>query len=166
MFGSEILRYYAGWTDKIEGDTIPISGPYLCYTRKEPMGVCAQIIPWNFPFLMAILKIAPAMATGCTVVLKPAENTPLTALKLGELVLEAGFPEGVINILPGYGSVAGEALIKHPLVDKIAFTGSTAVGRHIISTAGIKRMTLELGGKSPLIIMNDVDIEMANQIAS
>ena len=157
------LRYYAGWPTKIEGETIPVSWPrMLCYTRKEPVGVCAQIIPWNFPLLMAAWKIAPALAAGCTVVLKPAEQTPLTALRLGRLVLEAGLPEGVVNVLTGDGET-GAALVDHPDVDKIAFTGSTEVGRGIGERAGgaLKRVTLELGGKSPNIILPDADLEAA-----
>ena len=157
------LRYYAGWPTKIEGETIPVAWPDMfCYTRKEPVGVCGQIIPWNFPLLMAAWKISPALAAGCTVVLKPAEQTPLTALRLGQLVAEAGFPEGVVNVLTGDGST-GAALVEHPGIDKIAFTGSTAVGREIGATAGrmLKRVTLELGGKSPNIILPDADLEAA-----
>jgi aldehyde dehydrogenase (NAD+) len=160
-FGINILRYYAGWTDKIHGQTIPISGPYLCYTKEEPVGVCGQIVPWNFPFLMAVFKIAPALATGNTIVLKPAENTPLTAIRLGDIAMECGLPEGVLNVLPGFGGQAGEALVRSKLVDKIAFTGSTAVGKHILMNGGIKRVTLELGGKNPLIVMNDADLDLA-----
>lgn len=158
------IRYYAGWADKIQGKTIPIDGPYFCYTRDEPVGVCAQIIPWNFPALMAAWKLGPALATGCTVVLKPAEQTPLTALRLGELIMEAGFPEGVVNILPGFGPSAGQALAQHALVDKVAFTGSTEVGYQIMKTAhkdNLKRITLELGGKSANIILDDADIDLA-----
>jgi aldehyde dehydrogenase (NAD+) len=125
------MRYYAGWCDKVHGQTIPVSGPYTVYTRPEPVGVCGQIIPWNFPLLMAAWKLGPALASGCTVVLKPAEQTPLSVLRLGELIMEAGFPEGVVNILPGYGETAGAALVQHPDVDKIAFTGSTEVGYEI-----------------------------------
>jgi acyl-CoA reductase-like NAD-dependent aldehyde dehydrogenase len=157
------LRYYAGWPTKIEGETIPVSWPnMLVYTRKEPVGVCGQIIPWNFPLLMAAWKIAPALAAGCTVVLKPAEQTPLTAIRLGQLVQEAGFPEGVVNVLTGDGDT-GRALVEHPGVAKIAFTGSTAVGREIGATAGrmLKRVTLELGGKSANIILPDADLEKA-----
>jgi aldehyde dehydrogenase (NAD+) len=128
----ETMRYYAGWCDKIHGQVIPVSGPYLSYTRHEPVGVCAQIIPWNFPLLMASWKLGPALATGNTVVLKPAEQTPLSALRLGELIMEAGFPKGVVNILPGFGPTAGRALSQHPLVDKVAFTGSTEVGLEIM----------------------------------
>jgi acyl-CoA reductase-like NAD-dependent aldehyde dehydrogenase len=157
------LRYYAGWPTKIEGEVIPVSWPkMLCYTRKEPVGVCGQIIPWNFPLLMASWKISPALAAGCTVILKPAEQTPLSALRLGQLVQEAGFPEGVVNILTGDGET-GAAIVDHPGVHKIAFTGSTAVGREIGAKAGrsLKRVTLELGGKSPNIILPDADIEAA-----
>jgi acyl-CoA reductase-like NAD-dependent aldehyde dehydrogenase len=157
------LRYYAGWPTKIEGETIPVSWPnVLVYTRKEPVGVCGQIIPWNFPLLMAAWKIAPALAAGCTVVLKPAEQTPLTAIRLGQLIQEAGFPEGTVNVLTGDGDT-GRALVEHPGVAKIAFTGSTAVGREIGATAGrmLKRVTLELGGKSANIILPDADLEKA-----
>ena len=157
-------RYYAGWADKIHGKTIPISGPYFCYTREEPVGVAAQIIPWNFPALMQAWKMGPALASGCTIVLKPAEQTPLTALRIGELIMEAGFPEGVVNILPGYGPSAGQALAQHKLVDKVAFTGSTEIGYEIMRTAhkhNLKRITLELGGKSANIIMDDADIDHA-----
>jgi aldehyde dehydrogenase (NAD+) len=157
-------RYYAGWADKIEGKTIPVSGPYFCYTRHEPVGVCGQIIPWNFPLLMQAWKLAPALATGCTVVLKPAEQTPLTALRVGELILEAGFPPGVVNILPGFGPTAGGALTSHMDVDKVAFTGSTEVGKIIMESAAksnLKRVTLELGGKSPNIVFADTDLDAA-----
>jgi acyl-CoA reductase-like NAD-dependent aldehyde dehydrogenase len=157
------LHYFAGWPSKIEGDTIPIATPdVFCYTRREPVGVCAQIIPWNFPLLMAAWKISPALAAGCTIVLKPAEQTPLTALRLGELALEAGIPEGVLNVITGDGET-GAALVDHPGVDKVAFTGSTAVGREIGAKAGrsLKRVTLELGGKSPNIILPDADVEAA-----
>ena len=157
------LRYYAGWPTKIEGETIPVSWPnMLCYTRKEPVGVCGQIIPWNFPLLMASWKLAPALAAGCTVILKPAEQTPLSALRVGQLALDVGFPPGVVNVLTGDGAT-GAAIVDHPGVAKIAFTGSTAVGRSIGETAGrmLKRVTLELGGKSPNIILPDADIEAA-----
>src|SRR5438874_567224 len=157
------LRYYAGWPTKIEGETMPVSWPGMfVYTRKEPVGVCAQIIPWNFPLLMSAWKMAPALAAGCTVILKPAEQTPLSAIRLGQLVQEAGFPEGVVNILTGDGET-GAAMVDHPGVHKIAFTGSTAVGREIGAKAGrsLKRVTLELGGKSPNIILPDADIEAA-----
>ncbi len=157
------LRYFAGWPTKIEGGVLPVSAPNMhCYTRREPVGVCAQIIPWNFPLLMAAWKLGPALAAGCTIVLKPAEQTPLSALRLGELALEVGFPPGVLNVLTGDGST-GAALVDHPDVDKVAFTGSTAVGREIGAKAGkaLKRVTLELGGKSPNIIMPDADIDAA-----
>jgi acyl-CoA reductase-like NAD-dependent aldehyde dehydrogenase len=157
------LRYYAGWPTKIEGNVLPVTAPnMLCYTRREAVGVCAQIVPWNFPLLMAAWKIGPALAAGCTIVLKPAEQTPLSALRLGELALQAGFPPGVLNVLTGDGET-GAALVDHPDVDKIAFTGSTAVGREIGAKAGraLKRMTLELGGKSPNVILPDADIEAA-----
>ncbi len=160
----ECYRYYAGWADKIEGRTIPVSGPFFTYTRPEPVGVCGQIIPWNFPLLMQAWKWAPALAAGCTVVLKPAEQTPLSALRVGELAMEAGFPPGVVNIVPGYGHTAGAALVEHEDVDKIAFTGSTAVGKSILQAAGatnLKRVSLELGGKSPNIVLDDADMEAA-----
>src|SRR5215472_11130255 len=129
-------RYYAGWADKVQGKTIPIAGDYFCYTRHEPVGVVGQIIPWNFPLLMQAWKLAPALATGNTVVLKVAEQTPLTALRVGELILEAGFPPGVVNILPGYGPTAGAAIADHMDIDKVAFTGSAEVGRLILQAAG------------------------------
>ncbi len=157
------IRYFAGWPTKIEGDVLPVSAPnMLCYTRREPVGVCGQIVPWNFPLLMAAWKIAPALAAGCTTILKPAEQTPLSALRLGELALEVGFPAGVLNVLTGDGST-GAALVDHPGVDKIAFTGSTEVGREIGAKAGraLKRVTLELGGKSANIILPDADIDAA-----
>ena len=157
------LRYFAGWPTKIEGETIPVSArDVLCYTLREPVGVCAQIVPWNFPLLMAAWKIAPAIAAGCPVVLKPAEQTPLTALRLGELALEAGFPEGTLNVLTGDGET-GAAMVDHPGVAKVAFTGSTAVGREIGRKCGeaLKRVTLELGGKSPNIILPDADLDAA-----
>jgi acyl-CoA reductase-like NAD-dependent aldehyde dehydrogenase len=157
------LRYYAGWPTKIEGETIPVSTPdVLCYTRKEPVGVCGQLIPWNFPLLMAAWKLAPALAAGCTAVLKPAEQTPLTALRLGALVNDAGIPAGVVNILAGDGET-GAAIVDHPGVDKIAFTGSTEVGREIGAKCGrtLTRVTLELGGKSPNLILPDADLERA-----
>jgi acyl-CoA reductase-like NAD-dependent aldehyde dehydrogenase len=159
----EHLRYFAGWPTKIAGETLPVAQRDMhCYTRREPVGVCAQIIPWNFPLLMSAWKIAPALAAGCTTVLKPAEQTPLTALRLGELALEAGLPEGVLNVITGDGET-GAALVDHPEVDKIAFTGSTAVGREIGSKAGraLKRVTLELGGKSFNIILPDADLSVA-----
>ncbi|HUM05845.1 MAG TPA: aldehyde dehydrogenase family protein [Terriglobales bacterium] len=165
----DLFRYMAGWATKIEGTTIPISVPYtpgakyLAYTLREPVGVVGQIIPWNFPLLMAAWKLGPALATGNTVVLKPAEQTPLTALLLGELVTEAGFPDGVVNIVPGYGETAGAALAAHDGVDKVAFTGSTEVGKLIVHAAAgnLKRVSLELGGKSPNVIYKDADIDAA-----
>jgi aldehyde dehydrogenase (NAD+) len=161
----DCFRYYAGWADKIHGQTIPVRGRYFSYTKREPVGVVGQIIPWNFPMLMVAWKWGPALAAGCTVVLKPAEQTPLTALRLGELAMEAGFPIGVINIVPGYGETAGDALVKHRGVDKIAFTGSTEVGRMIMQNAAstLKRVTLELGGKSPNIVFADADLDAAVQ---
>jgi aldehyde dehydrogenase (NAD+) len=161
-------RYYAGWADKIHGQVIPISGPFMCYTKEEPVGVVAQIIPWNYPLLMQAWKLGPALAAGCTIVMKPAEQTPLSALRFGELIMEAGFPEGVINILPGHGSIAGKALTEHSGVDKIAFTGSTEVGYEIMRNShknNLKRITLELGGKSANIIMDDADLDLAVDIA-
>ncbi|WAA12923.1 aldehyde dehydrogenase family protein [Fervidibacillus halotolerans] len=159
----EHMRYYAGWSTKIVGQTIPVSGPFFNYTRHEPVGVVGQIIPWNFPLLMAMWKLGAALATGCTVVLKPAEQTPLSALYLAELIEEAGFPKGVINIVPGFGETAGQPIVDHPLVDKIAFTGSTEVGKLIMNRASktLKRVTLELGGKSPNIILPDADMSKA-----
>ena len=161
------FRYYAGWATKIEGNTIPMGlarqGSYHAYTVREPVGVVGQIIPWNFPLLMAAWKLGPALATGCCVILKPAEQTPLTALRLGELIQEAGFPDGVVNIVPGYGETAGAARAAHMDVDKIAFTGSTEVGKLIIHAAegNLKKVSLELGGKSPNIVMDDADLESA-----
>jgi len=159
----DLFRYMAGWATKIEGSTIPIAGPFLAYTRREPVGVVGQIIPWNFPLLMAAWKLGPALATGCTVVLKPAEQTPLSALRLGELAQEAGLPAGVLNIVAGFGETAGAALAAHPDVDKIAFTGSTEVGRLIVQAAAgnLKKVTLELGGKSPNIVFDDADVSKA-----
>jgi phenylacetaldehyde dehydrogenase len=160
----DLLRYMAGWATKIEGNTIPISVPgHFAYTLREPVGVVGQIIPWNFPLLMAVWKLGPALATGCTIVLKPAEQTPLSALRLGELIAEAGFPEGVINIVPGYGETAGAALAAHPDVDKVAFTGSTEVGKLIVhaATGNLKKVSLELGGKSPNVVFKDADLENA-----
>jgi acyl-CoA reductase-like NAD-dependent aldehyde dehydrogenase len=157
------LRYFAGWPQRIHGEVLPVAQPNMhCYTRKEPVGVAGQIIPWNFPLLMAAWKIGPALAAGCTVVLKPAEQTPLTALRLAELALEAGLPEGVLNVITGDGDT-GAALVDHPGVDKIAFTGSTVDGRESGAKAGraLKRVTLELGGKSPNIILPDADLEQA-----
>jgi acyl-CoA reductase-like NAD-dependent aldehyde dehydrogenase len=160
---STVFEYYAGWCTKIYGDTYPSSDQHFNYTIREPVGVCGQIIPWNGPMMMAAWKIAPAIACGNTVVLKPAEQTPLTAIRMGELLLEAGLPDGVVNILTGYGRVAGEALVNHPGVNKIAFTGSTEVGKHILASSArdLKRVTLELGGKSPNIVFDDADIDLA-----
>ncbi|XP_078143217.1 aldehyde dehydrogenase, mitochondrial-like [Centroberyx gerrardi] len=158
------FRYYAGWADKWEGKTIPIDGDYFCYTRHEPIGVCGQIIPWNFPLLMQAWKLGPALATGNTVVMKVAEQTPLTALYVASLIKEVGFPEGVVNILPGMGPSAGAAIARHMDVDKLAFTGSTEVGHLIQQASGssnLKKVTLELGGKSPNIILSDANMEDA-----
>jgi len=164
-FAIEWFRYMGGWATKIGGTTIPWSAPgdFLSYTLREPAGVVGQIIPWNFPLLMAAWKLGPALAAGCTVVLKVAEQTPLSALRLGELIQEAGFPAGVVNILAGYGETAGAALAAHPDVDKVAFTGSTEVGKLIVQAASgnLKRVSLELGGKSPTIVFGDADIERA-----
>uniref|UniRef100_A0A1B6DSN1 Aldehyde dehydrogenase domain-containing protein n=1 Tax=Clastoptera arizonana TaxID=38151 RepID=A0A1B6DSN1_9HEMI len=159
------LRYYAGWADKNHGKVVPINGDYLAYTRHEPVGVCGQIIPWNFPLLMAAWKLGPALATGNTLVMKPAEQTPLTALYVAKLCKEAGFPPGVVNFVPGFGD-AGAALTEHLKVDKVAFTGSTEVGKKIKQSAGatnLKRVTLELGGKSPNIVFDDCDLQQAVQ---
>jgi phenylacetaldehyde dehydrogenase len=161
----DVFRYMAGWATKVEGNTIPISarGKYFAYTLRDPVGVVGQIIPWNFPLIMASWKLAPALAVGCTCVLKPAEQTPLTALRLGELIQEAGFPDGVVNIVPGFGETAGAALAAHPDVDKIAFTGSTEVGKLIAraATENLKRVSLELGGKSPNVVFADADLKAA-----
>jgi phenylacetaldehyde dehydrogenase len=162
----DLFRYMAGWATKIEGNTIPISaggknGKFFAYTRREPIGVVGQIIPWNFPLLMAAWKLGPALATGCTVVLKPAEQTPLSALLLAELIAEAGIPDGVVNVVPGYGETAGAALSSHPDVDKVAFTGSTEVGKLILQAAAgnLKKVSLELGGKSPNLVFDDADLQ-------
>lgn len=159
------IRYYAGWADKIHGSThnINMPGDHHVYTIKEPVGVVALIVPWNYPLVMAAMKLGPALAAGCTAILKPAEDTSLSALRLGEIMLEAGLPEGVINIVTGYGHNVGSALINHPGIDKIAFTGSTATGKVIAHAAaeGLKKVSLELGGKSPNIIMADADLEKA-----
>jgi phenylacetaldehyde dehydrogenase len=162
---ADLFHYMAGWATKIEGNTINISVPYMpganfhSYTLREPIGVVGQIIPWNFPLLMAAWKLGPALATGCTVVLKPAEQTPLTALRLAELIAEAGVPDGVVNVVPGFGETAGAALAAHPDVDKVAFTGSTEVGKLIVQAAAgnLKKLTLELGGKSPNIVFEDAE---------
>src|SRR6185312_2362097 len=159
----DLFRYMAGWATKIEGNTIPISGNFLAYTLRQPVGVVGQIIPWNFPLLMAAWKLGPALATGCCVVIKPAEQTPLSCLRLGELVQEAGFPDGVVNIVTGYGETAGASLAAHPDVDKVAFTGSTEVGKLILKAAAgnLKKVSLELGGKSPNVVFDDGDLKSA-----
>src|SRR3984893_4710287 len=163
----DMFRYMAGWTTKIEGNTIPISAgggqKYLAYTVREPVGVAGQIIPWNFPLLMAAWKLGPALAPRCTLILNPAAQSPLSALRLGELIQEAGIPDGVVNIVPGYGETAGAALAAHPDVDKIAFTGSTEVGKLILHAAAenLKKVSLELGGKSPNVVLEDADFETA-----
>ncbi|MBN9521595.1 aldehyde dehydrogenase family protein [bacterium] len=160
----QCYRYYAGWADKNHGQTIPIDGNYFCYTRHEPVGVVGQIIPWNFPLLMQAWKWGPALACGNAVVLKPAEQTPLTALRVAQLAQEAGFPDGVINVVPGYGPTAGAALSGHPDVDKIAFTGETSTGKVVMKAAAdsnLKRVSLELGGKSPNVVFADADLDAA-----
>ncbi|MDE2652605.1 MAG: aldehyde dehydrogenase family protein [Gemmatimonadota bacterium] len=165
---AQTLRYYAGLADKVQGDTVPVPGPFLNYTLREPVGVVGAIIPWNFPLSMAAWKVAPALACGNTVVLKPAEQTPLTALRFGELAAEAGFPPGVLNVVPGYGETAGAALVRHPGVAAISFTGSTEVGRIIMreAAATLKKVSLELGGKSPNIVFADADLRTAVKGAS
>src|SRR5437016_167172 len=159
----ENFEYFAGWSTKIEGETIPVPGQMFNYTLREPVGVCGQIIPWNFPLLMAAWKLAPALAAGNTIVLKPAEQTPVTALELAKLIQEAGFPEGVVNIIPGYGETAGAALASHKGIDKIAFTGSTEVGKLIAKAAAenLTKVSLELGGKAPNVIFADADLDQA-----
>src|SRR5712692_9921575 len=157
-------RYYAGWADKIHGKTIPVEGNYFCYTRHEPLGVVGQIIPWNFPLLMQAWKWGPSLATGCTIVLKPAEQTPLTALRVAALAQEAGFPDGVINVVPGFGPTAGAALSSHVDVDKVAFTGEYTTGQLVMAAAAksnLKRVSLELGGKSPNVVFADADLDAA-----
>lgn len=164
------IRYNAGWCTRMNGETIPVDLPWPthAYTVREPVGVVAAIVPWNVPLSTAVVKIAPALAAGCAIVLKPAELTPLSALRLGELALEAGFPAGVLNVVPGLGSVAGAALAAHGGVDKITFTGSTATGRSIVDAArgNFKRVTLELGGKSPMMILADADLDKASAAAA
>src|ERR1044071_1137064 len=159
----ENFEYFAGWATKIEGETIPVPGKMFNYTLREPIGVCGQIIPWNFPLLMAAWKLAPALAAGNTVVLKPAEQTPVGAMELGKWIREAGFPEGVVNIVPGYGETAGAALASHKGIDKIAFTGSTEIGKVIAKAAAdnLTKVSLELGGKAPNIIFADADLDQA-----
>jgi len=162
------FRYYAGWTDKIHGQTLPTDGDFFTYTRHEPIGVVGQIIPWNFPILMLTWKLAPALCCGNVVVMKPAEQTPLTALYICSLVKEAGFPPGVVNMVPGYGPTAGAAISEHPDIDKVAFTGSSEVGKLIMQAAGrsnLKNVTLELGGKSPNIVFDDADLDLAVETA-
>jgi acyl-CoA reductase-like NAD-dependent aldehyde dehydrogenase len=160
---ADTLKYYGGWADKIHGETIPVDGPFFNYTLREPVGVVGAIVPWNFPLSLATWKVGPALACGNTVVLKPAEQTPFTALYLAELALEAGFPAGALNCVPGYGPTAGAALVRHPGVDKIAFTGSTTVGKEIMreAAATVKKISLELGGKSPNIVFADADLDAA-----
>src|SRR5437016_6092918 len=160
----DCYRYYAGWADKIEGKTIPINGPFFCYTRHEPVGVVGQVIPWNFPLLMQAWKWGPALAAGCTTILKPAEQTPLTALRVASLAQEAGFPDGVINVVPGYGPTAGAAISSHMDIDKVAFTGEYTTGQLIMEAAAksnLKRVSLELGGKSPNVVFADADLDAA-----
>ncbi|WP_405285414.1 aldehyde dehydrogenase family protein [Gaopeijia maritima] len=159
----ENFRYFAGIADKVGGETIPVSGPFLNYTMREPVGVVGAIVPWNFPLSLAAWKVAPALACGNAVILKPAEQTPLTAIRLGELAAEAGFPPGVLNVVPGFGHEAGAALVAHPGVDTVAFTGSTEVGRIVARSAAdtLKKVSLELGGKSPNIIFADADLKAA-----
>ncbi len=159
----DCLRYYAGWADKIQGDTIPIRGNYLCYTRREPVGVVGQIIPWNFPALMVAWKWGPALAAGCTIVMKPAEQTPLSCLRMARLAQQAGIPDGVVNVVPGYGPTAGAAIVRHPDVDKVAFTGEGATAQIIQREAAgtMKRLTFELGGKSPNVVFADADLDAA-----
>lgn len=159
----DCLKYYAGWADKIQGKTIPVRGDYFCYTRREPVGVVGQIIPWNFPALMVAWKWGPALAAGCTIVMKPAEQTPLTCLRMARLAQKAGIPDGVINVVPGYGPTAGAALVAHPGVDKIAFTGELSTAKIIQKEAAesMKRLTFELGGKSPNVIFADADLDAA-----
>jgi acyl-CoA reductase-like NAD-dependent aldehyde dehydrogenase len=164
----ENFRYFAGLADKIQGATIPVSGPFLNYTLREPVGVVGCITPWNFPLSLAAWKVAPALACGNTVVLKPAEQTPLTALRLGELAAEVGFPEGALNVVPGFGETAGAALVRHPDVDAISFTGSTVVGKTVMREAAetLKKVSLELGGKSPNVVFADADVGAAVRGAS
>lgn len=164
-FSIELLRYMAGWSTKIHGETIALSNPldFHAYTLRSAVGVVGQIVPWNFPLMMAVWKIAPALAAGCTIVLKPAEQTPLSALRLAELIGDAGFPDGVVNVITGHGETAGAAIAAHPGIDKVAFTGSTEVGKLIVkaATGNLKKVTLELGGKSPVLVFDDCDIEQA-----
>jgi acyl-CoA reductase-like NAD-dependent aldehyde dehydrogenase len=160
---AECFEYYAGWADKVMGETIPVKGNYLTYTLREPVGIVAAIVPWNFPLLLAAWKVAPALACGNTVILKPASQTPLTAIALGEIAIEAGLPPGVLNVITGPGSIIGQALVEHPGIDKIAFTGDTSTGKAIMRSAAdtLKKITLELGGKSPNIVLADADVDAA-----
>ena len=160
---AECFEYYAGWADKVMGETIPVKGNFLTYTLREPLGVVAAIVPWNFPLLLAAWKIAPALATGNTVILKPASQTPLTAIALGEIAVEVGLPPGVLNVITGPGSSVGQAIVEHPGIDKIAFTGDTSTGKGIMRAAAatLKKITLELGGKSPNIVLPDADVDAA-----
>src|SRR5689334_11407030 len=160
---ADCFQYFAGWADKIQGETIPVAGQQLVYTLREPLGVVAAIVPWNFPLLLASWKVAPALAAGNTVILKPASQTPLTAIALGEIAVEVGFPPGVLNIITGSGATVGQALVDHPGVDKIAFTGDTSTGKGIMRSAAdtLKHITLELGGKSPNIVFPDADLDAA-----
>ena len=160
---AEVFRYYAGWATKIHGETVPVRGPFLNYTLREPLGVVAAIVPWNFPLLLASWKVAPALAAGNTIVLKPASWTPLTALRFAEICQEAGLPDGVVNVITGPGAVLGKALVRHPAVAKVAFTGETRTGQDILrdSADTLKRVTLELGGKSPNIVFADADLDAA-----
>ncbi len=159
----DCLRYYAGYADKIHGQTIPVRGNYFTYTKKEPVGVVGQIIPWNFPMLMVAWKWGPALAAGCTIVMKPAEQTPLTCLRMARLAQKAGIPDGVINVVPGFGPTAGAAIVKHPGIDKVAFTGEYKTAQTIMADASqtLKRLTFELGGKSPNVVFNDADLDAA-----
>jgi len=166
-FATTLLRYYGAWADKIHGQTVPSDGPFFTYTRHEPVGLCGLIVPWNFPFMLMSMKIAPALACGNVCVVKPAEQTPLSALYFASLIVEAGFPPGVVNVIPGYGPTAGAAISEHMDVDKISFTGSTEVGRIILQAAGtsnLKKVTLELGGKSPVVVFADADLDQAVDI--
>ncbi|MSO49305.1 MAG: aldehyde dehydrogenase family protein [Acidobacteria bacterium] len=160
---AECLQYFAGWADKIHGETVPVKGGQLVYTLREPVGVVAAIVPWNFPLLIAVWKVAPALAMGNTVILKPASQTPLTALALGEMATALGFPPGVLNVITGSGSTTGQAIVDHPGIDKIAFTGDTSTGKGIMKSAAdtLKHITLELGGKSPNIVFADADLDAA-----
>ncbi len=160
---AECLQYFAGWADKVHGETVPVRGKMLVYTQREPLGVVAAIVPWNFPLLLATWKVAPALSTGNTVILKPASQTPLTALALGELAMEVGFPPGVFNVITGSGATVGQAIVEHPGIDKVAFTGDTSTGRGIMRSAAdtLKHLTLELGGKSPNIVFPDADLDAA-----